>query len=96
MVFFVYFSGFFVCEGSLDLSILVSIIPNHGNDPFQSYSVLQCYDFFVSYIFFTLLCLFSSFWWLICSSLFLFLLCIYFSLFIFSIGIAWGISLAVI
>lgn len=31
-----------VCEGSLGLSILVSIIRTHGNDYFQSYNVLQC------------------------------------------------------
>jgi NADH-ubiquinone oxidoreductase chain 4L len=36
--FLVFFS---VCEGSLGLSMLVSIIRNHGNDCFQSYSVLQ-------------------------------------------------------
>jgi hypothetical protein len=39
---FVYFLVFSVCEGSLSLSILVSIIRSHGNDYFQSYSVLQC------------------------------------------------------
>ena len=33
---------FSVCEGSLGLSILVSIIRSHGNDYFQSYNVLQC------------------------------------------------------
>nr|AIY61668.1 NADH dehydrogenase subunit 4L [Glyptotermes sp. A TB-2014] len=31
-----------VCEGSLGLSILVSMIRGFGNDYFQSYSVLQC------------------------------------------------------
>jgi len=40
--FVVYFVVFFVCEGSLGLSILVSIILSHGNDYFQSYSILQC------------------------------------------------------
>nr|UQS75812.1 NADH dehydrogenase subunit 4L [Bombylius sp.] len=42
----VYFSMFFltfsVCEGALGLSILVSMIRTHGNDYFQSFSVLQC------------------------------------------------------
>jgi hypothetical protein len=33
---------FYVCEGSLGFSILVSVIRNHENDYFQSYSVLQC------------------------------------------------------
>nr|YP_010533746.1 NADH dehydrogenase subunit 4L [Sabethes tarsopus]UXX46897.1 NADH dehydrogenase subunit 4L [Sabethes tarsopus] len=41
-----YFSMFFlsfgVCEGVLGLSILVSMIRTHGNDYFQSFSVLQC------------------------------------------------------
>ncbi len=42
----IYFSIFFltfcVCEGVLGLSILVSIIRTHGNDYFQSFSILQC------------------------------------------------------
>nr|YP_009487741.1 NADH dehydrogenase subunit 4L [Anopheles gilesi]AWB98559.1 NADH dehydrogenase subunit 4L [Anopheles gilesi] len=42
----VYFSMFFltfsVCEGVLGLSILVSMIRTHGNDYFQSFSILQC------------------------------------------------------
>nr|QNE85631.1 NADH dehydrogenase subunit 4L [Platypalpus longicornis] len=42
----VYFSMMFltfsVCEGALGLSILVSMIRTHGNDYFQSFSVLQC------------------------------------------------------
>jgi NADH-ubiquinone oxidoreductase chain 4L len=42
LFFVVYFLVFSVCEGSLGLSILVSIIRSHGNDYFQSYSVLQC------------------------------------------------------
>uniref|UniRef100_UPI0030FF292E NADH dehydrogenase subunit 4L n=1 Tax=Neopanorpa nielseni TaxID=1886482 RepID=UPI0030FF292E len=33
---------FSVCEGALGLSILVSMIRTHGNDFFQSFSVLQC------------------------------------------------------
>nr|YP_009487793.1 NADH dehydrogenase subunit 4L [Anopheles argyritarsis]AWB98585.1 NADH dehydrogenase subunit 4L [Anopheles sawyeri]AWB98676.1 NADH dehydrogenase subunit 4L [Anopheles argyritarsis]AWB98728.1 NADH dehydrogenase subunit 4L [Anopheles sawyeri]AWB98806.1 NADH dehydrogenase subunit 4L [Anopheles argyritarsis]AWB99196.1 NADH dehydrogenase subunit 4L [Anopheles argyritarsis] len=41
-----YFSMFFltfcVCEGVLGLSILVSMIRTHGNDYFQSFSILQC------------------------------------------------------
>nr|URX53690.1 NADH dehydrogenase subunit 4L [Bifiditermes nr. madagascariensis] len=36
------FLVFSVCEGSLGLSILVSMIRGFGNDYFQSYSVLQC------------------------------------------------------
>lgn len=31
-----------VCEGALGLSVLVSIIRTHGNDYFQTFSVLQC------------------------------------------------------
>ena len=42
LFFVVYFWVFSICEGSLGLSILVSIIRIHGNDYFQSYSVLQC------------------------------------------------------
>nr|UOU85249.1 NADH dehydrogenase subunit 4L [Tachydromia umbrarum] len=42
----IYFSMMFlvfsVCEGALGLSILVSLIRSHGNDYFQSVSVLQC------------------------------------------------------
>nr|ALG66373.1 NADH dehydrogenase subunit 4L [Kuwayamaea brachyptera] len=41
-----YFSMIFltyaVCEGALGLSILVSMIRTHGNDFFQTFSVLQC------------------------------------------------------
>nr|YP_009630622.1 NADH dehydrogenase subunit 4L [Rhopalopsole bulbifera]QBR55142.1 NADH dehydrogenase subunit 4L [Rhopalopsole bulbifera] len=36
------FLTFTVCEGALGLSILVSMIRTHGNDYFQSFSVLQC------------------------------------------------------
>jgi NADH-ubiquinone oxidoreductase chain 4L len=42
LFFVVYFLGFSVCEGSLGLSVLVSMIRSHGNDYFQSYSILQC------------------------------------------------------
>jgi hypothetical protein len=42
IIFVVYFLVFSVCEGWLGLYILVSIIRSHGNDYFQSYSVLQC------------------------------------------------------
>jgi NADH-ubiquinone oxidoreductase chain 4L len=42
LFFVVYFLVFSVCEGSLGLSVLDSIIRSHGNDYFQSYSVLQC------------------------------------------------------
>jgi NADH-ubiquinone oxidoreductase chain 4L len=41
LFFVVYFLVFSVCEASLGLSILVSIIRSHGNDYFQSYSVLN-------------------------------------------------------
>jgi len=40
LFFVVYFLVFSVCEGSLGLSVLVSMIHSHGNDYFQSYSVL--------------------------------------------------------
>nr|YP_010837731.1 NADH dehydrogenase subunit 4L [Poecilimon cretensis]WGF19466.1 NADH dehydrogenase subunit 4L [Poecilimon cretensis] len=36
------FLTFSVCEGALGLSILVSMIRTHGNDFFQTFSVLQC------------------------------------------------------
>nr|AGT59581.1 NADH dehydrogenase subunit 4L [Cryptoperla sp. WY-2013] len=36
------FLTFSVCEGALGLSILVSMIRSHGNDYFQTFSVLQC------------------------------------------------------
>lgn len=42
----IYFSIMFlvfrVCEGALGLGILVSIIRSHGNDYFNSFSILQC------------------------------------------------------
>lgn len=38
----VIFLVFRVCEGALGLSILVSIIRTHGNDYFQSFSILEC------------------------------------------------------
>nr|WNG77947.1 NADH dehydrogenase subunit 4L [Helius pluto] len=36
------FLVFSVCEGALGLSILVSMIRTHGNDYFNSFSILQC------------------------------------------------------
>jgi NADH-ubiquinone oxidoreductase chain 4L len=42
LYFVILFLVFSVCEGSLGLSILVSIIRGFGNDYFQSYNVLQC------------------------------------------------------
>nr|YP_010033112.1 NADH dehydrogenase subunit 4L [Hemipenthes neimengguensis]QOW39620.1 NADH dehydrogenase subunit 4L [Hemipenthes neimengguensis] len=36
------FLTFSVCEGALGLSILVSMVRTHGNDYFQSFSILQC------------------------------------------------------
>jgi NADH-ubiquinone oxidoreductase chain 4L len=40
--FTIVFLTFAVCEGALGLSILVSIVRTHGNDYFQSFSILQC------------------------------------------------------
>nr|ARI44208.1 NADH dehydrogenase subunit 4L [Chamaemyia juncorum] len=40
--FSVVFLTFSVCEGSLGLSILVSLTRTHGNDYFQSFNILQC------------------------------------------------------
>lgn len=40
--FSIVFLTFRVCEGSLGLSILVSLIRTHGRDYFQIYNVLQC------------------------------------------------------
>nr|YP_009487624.1 NADH dehydrogenase subunit 4L [Anopheles costai]YP_009487871.1 NADH dehydrogenase subunit 4L [Anopheles forattinii]YP_009487975.1 NADH dehydrogenase subunit 4L [Anopheles nr. costai SP02_17_3]AWB98221.1 NADH dehydrogenase subunit 4L [Anopheles costai]AWB98260.1 NADH dehydrogenase subunit 4L [Anopheles costai]AWB98351.1 NADH dehydrogenase subunit 4L [Anopheles costai]AWB98572.1 NADH dehydrogenase subunit 4L [Anopheles costai]AWB99001.1 NADH dehydrogenase subunit 4L [Anopheles forattinii] len=42
MYFSMFFLTFCVCEGVLGLSILVSMIRTHGNDYFQSFSILQC------------------------------------------------------
>nr|URX53276.1 NADH dehydrogenase subunit 4L [Calcaritermes sp.]URX53354.1 NADH dehydrogenase subunit 4L [Calcaritermes sp.] len=42
LYFVMLFLVFSVCEGSLGLSVLVSLIRGFGNDYFQSYSVLQC------------------------------------------------------
>jgi NADH-ubiquinone oxidoreductase chain 4L len=42
LYFVMLFLVFSVCEGSLGLSILVSIIRGFGTDYFQSYNVLQC------------------------------------------------------
>nr|YP_010981200.1 NADH dehydrogenase subunit 4L [Aplomya metallica]WOE90330.1 NADH dehydrogenase subunit 4L [Aplomya metallica] len=36
------FLVFSVCEGTLGISILVSMIRTHGNDYFQSFNILQC------------------------------------------------------
>lgn len=36
------FLTFRVCEGALGISVLVSIIRTHGNDSFNSFSILQC------------------------------------------------------
>lgn len=42
----IYFSIIFlvfrVCEGALGLGILVSLIRTHGNDYFNSFTILQC------------------------------------------------------
>nr|YP_010265779.1 NADH dehydrogenase subunit 4L [Coquillettidia nigricans]UIS24533.1 NADH dehydrogenase subunit 4L [Coquillettidia nigricans] len=42
MYFSMFFLVFCVCEGVLGLSILVSIVRTHGNDYFQSFTILQC------------------------------------------------------
>nr|UQJ75257.1 NADH dehydrogenase subunit 4L [Paraneotermes simplicicornis]URX54067.1 NADH dehydrogenase subunit 4L [Paraneotermes simplicicornis] len=42
LYFVMLFLVFSVCEGSLGLSILVSMIRGFGNDYFHSYSMLQC------------------------------------------------------
>nr|UOU85301.1 NADH dehydrogenase subunit 4L [Serratella ignita] len=42
LYFLMVFLTFVVCEGALGLSILVSLIRTHGNDYFQSFSILQC------------------------------------------------------
>nr|URX53237.1 NADH dehydrogenase subunit 4L [Neotermes nr. kartaboensis] len=42
LCFVMFFLVFSVCEGSLGLSVLVSMIRGFGNDYFQSCSVLQC------------------------------------------------------
>ena len=36
------FLTFRVCEGALGISVIVSIIRTHGNDYFNSFSILQC------------------------------------------------------
>nr|YP_010545654.1 NADH dehydrogenase subunit 4L [Chrysops dissectus]UYG48437.1 NADH dehydrogenase subunit 4L [Chrysops dissectus] len=42
MFFSMMFLTFCVCEGALGLSVLVSMIRTHGNDYFQTFSILQC------------------------------------------------------
>lgn len=42
LYFSIIFLTFSVCEGALGVSILVSIIRTHGNDYFNSFSLLQC------------------------------------------------------
>lgn len=42
LYFRILFLTFRVCEGALGVSILVSIIRTHGNDYFNSFSILQC------------------------------------------------------
>lgn len=42
LYFRMFFLIFRVCEGALGVSILVSIIRTHGNDYFNSFSILQC------------------------------------------------------
>nr|WBK02871.1 NADH dehydrogenase subunit 4L [Inocellia (Epinocellia) sp.] len=42
MYFSMIFITFCVCEGSLGLAILVSLIRTHGNDYFKSFNFLSC------------------------------------------------------
>ncbi|CRL08764.1 ND4L [Clunio marinus] len=42
LYFSIMFLIFSVCEGVLGISILVSLIRSHGNDYFNSFSVLKC------------------------------------------------------
>nr|WFP43262.1 NADH dehydrogenase subunit 4L [Rhomboptera ligata] len=42
LYFLMLFLSFCVCEGALGLGIMVSLIRTHGNDFFQSFSILQC------------------------------------------------------
>lgn len=42
LYFRIMFLVFRVCEGALGVSIIVSIIRTHGNDYFNSFSILQC------------------------------------------------------
>jgi NADH-ubiquinone oxidoreductase chain 4L len=42
LYFSIIFLTFRVCEGALGVSILVSMIRTHGNDNFNSFSLLQC------------------------------------------------------
>nr|QOL00760.1 NADH dehydrogenase subunit 4L [Teleogryllus infernalis] len=46
LFYFMFFSMiylvFAVCEGSLGLGILISMVRSHGNDYFQSFVVLRC------------------------------------------------------
>lgn len=42
LYFSIIFLIFRVCEGVLGISILVSLIRRHGNDYFNSFSVLKC------------------------------------------------------
>nr|YP_009671903.1 NADH dehydrogenase subunit 4L [Laomedia healyi]QCX31763.1 NADH dehydrogenase subunit 4L [Laomedia healyi] len=40
--FLLFFLALVACEGSLGLSLLVSVVRTHGNDQFNSFSVLGC------------------------------------------------------
>lgn len=42
LYFSILFLTFSVCEGALGVGILVSIIRTHGNDYFNTFSILQC------------------------------------------------------
>jgi NADH-ubiquinone oxidoreductase chain 4L len=51
LYFVMLFLDFSVCEGSLGLSILVSIIRGFGNDYFQSYSVAMLWFYFILFFY---------------------------------------------
>uniref|UniRef100_UPI00315CB5EF NADH dehydrogenase subunit 4L n=1 Tax=Jasus edwardsii TaxID=95461 RepID=UPI00315CB5EF len=42
MYFVLFFLTMVACEGALGLSLLVAIVRTHGNDYYNSFSVLQC------------------------------------------------------
>nr|YP_009045962.1 NADH dehydrogenase subunit 4L [Thenus orientalis]CDR98458.1 NADH dehydrogenase subunit 4L [Thenus orientalis] len=42
MYFVLFFLSMVACEGALGLSLLVSIVRTHGNDHYNSFSILQC------------------------------------------------------
>ena len=83
--FVVYFLVFSVCEGSLGLSILVSIICSHGNDYFQFYVFFSVNVSLFVFISLTPLCIFFQF---LVVNLFLvfYFFCLFFLYFLGSLG----------